>query len=120
MTVQEKIYALLTPVMAQTYPVYAPQGTVAPFIVFDILSITPNKSKQHTSHVDEVTVRVTCFNTSLAAAGITGESVRAALDNQRDISNKIDRITFDNGQSDFDEESKHYYHTQDFSVRQWK
>lgn len=120
MTVSEKIYALLTPVMAQTYPVYAPQGTEAPFIVFDTLSVTPNRSKQHASHVDEVSIRVSCFNKSLAAAGITAEAVRTALDNTRDISNKIDRIVFDSEQSDFDEESELYYHTQDYTVRKWR
>ena len=120
MTVSEKIYALLSPVMAQTYPVYAPQGTEAPFIVFDTLSTVPNRVKESGSRVDEVTIRVTCFDKSLKDAGITAEAVRAALDNQRDITNRIDRIMFDNEQSDLDEESQLYYHTQDYTVRKWR
>jgi len=120
MTVSEKIYALLTPVMAQTYAVYAPQAIAPPFIVYDIVNTTPNKYKQSASRVDEVTVRITCFNTSLAAAGVTAEAVRTALDDKRDVANKIDRITFDNEQSDFDEESQLYYHTHDYTVRKWR
>lgn len=120
MTVSEKICALLDTVSGKVFPIYAPQGTVAPFIVFDTLSVNPNKTKQHASHVDEVSIRVTCFDTSLAAAGVTAEAVRTALDDVRDVTNKIDRITFDNEQSDFDEESQFYYHTQDYTVRKWR
>jgi hypothetical protein len=120
MTVSEKIFQLLLTTTTKVYPVYAPQGTTVPFMVYDITSVTPNKTKGTASKVDEVVVRVSCFDLTLAAATGSATAVRTALDNKRDVANGFDRITFLSEQSDFDEESQYYYYTQDFTVRQWK
>ena len=116
MTVKEKLYSLLKDI-SNVYPVKAPSGTDT-YIIYSLININPNITKDSTSLVDDMRYQVNCYSPTLAASDTMADDVRDALDGYFEEGFKIDFA--DRSDGEFDEETGLYLVMVDFYVEQWR
>jgi hypothetical protein len=114
------IYALLTgsaPVTAEVgtriYPVFRPQGSALPAVVYTEISTTPSDTKSGPSDVDAVRVQIDVFSATYAQA------VRAVLDKYMGTAGGVvvDGVRFENENQTVDPTEEIYRRSADYLFR---
>lgn len=76
-------------VSTKIYPVQAPQGTVAPFLVYGVISSIPTNTKDRISEIDTMRVQVDCYQKTYQDCETLASAVRLALDNATGTKNGV-------------------------------
>lgn len=99
----------------------APQETLAPYVVFDIVSVEPTDSKTRPSSVDAVRVQVDCYATTYAGVEALNDAVRSALDAYAIGATvngvKLDGIKYITENPSIDEETDLFKRSSDYQIR---
>jgi hypothetical protein len=112
------LYALLNSTVA-THPLIAPQNTQTPYLIYSILSIDPDDTKQTTSMADTVTVLLMVYEDTIGGAATRANSIRTILDGYAGTSGgvTVNSITYVNESDDYDEELMKYIKIQEYNIR---
>lgn len=115
--------AIVTGVVgANIFPDVAPQEEPSLYIVYHLIDVVPEITKEGASLLDEARVQVDCFAEDKYSANGLADKIRTALDQWTGESNRltIDVIYFEDARADFDDERKIFQITQDFIIRHKK
>jgi outer membrane receptor protein involved in Fe transport len=120
------IYALLTgsaPVTAEVgtriYPVFRPQGSALPAVVYTEISTTPSDTKSGPSDVDAVRVQIDVFSATYAQAVDIAQAVRAVLDKYMGTAGGVvvDGVRFEHENQTVDPTEEIYRRSADYLFR---
>lgn len=104
----------------RVYPLIAPQEKRFPYIVYTVVSIDPDDSKDGVSKLDNFIVQVSCFGENYNQTATLAGNVRTALDRYTGTINgvEVDGVRLEASREDVEDETKVVYHiSQDFKVR---
>lgn len=101
------------------YPVRAPQGHAATYIVYQVVANGPTAVKDHASTLDTTRVQVSTVAADYATAVSIDDAARKALDRQTGsiASETVDLIDYQGSVDGFDEEVDLFMIMSDFNVR---
>lgn len=114
------VYSVLgTLVFNRVYPVVAPQNPTYPFMVYNVVSVTPNATKATTSVSDKIRVQVDMYDKDIDALNTLASSVRDALDLLTGTYSSIIVSTcrFDGQEAPYQNEVRVYCISQDYIFR---
>lgn len=114
------IYSKLGSLVAnRVYPLVAPQDVVMPYIVYSVISVTPDHTKGTSSVADKVRVQIDMIGKDLDALNTIASSVRDALDLFSGSSNSVNVSTsrFDSENMFYFDDTRLYSITQDYLIR---
>lgn len=126
MNVGKAIYYLLSNAQSVTdiagtriYPELAEQEAVAPYTVYQIVSVNPDDTNDGPAVIDEVVVDVLCVAESYNEAADLATAVRASLDRVRGTYNgvNVESIQYDSTDSDVQDSPRRYEQTVTLTVR---
>lgn len=126
MNVGKAIYYLLSNAESVTniagtriYPELAEQEAVAPYAVYQIVSVNPDDTNDGPAVIDEVVVDVLCVAESYNEAADLATAVRASLDRVRGTYNgvNVESIQYDSTDSDVQDSPRRYEQTVTLTVR---
>jgi hypothetical protein len=127
--IDNAIYQILAAAVAITnvvgtgiYTAVAAQQNLTEYIVIHLIDIVPENTKDGVSMMDEARVQVDSFHSSKATGDTLAVAIRTALDRYRGSVGgfSIDKIIFQDGRNDFDEDRRIYQVSQDFIIRHKK
>lgn len=108
-------------VSTKIYPRLAPMETVAPYVVYSIVSVDPTDSKTRPSTLDRVRVQIDCYGRTYASAEAVHSAVRTALDAYTIGSTvagvKLDGIKFETENDTFEEDVDIHRRSADYQIR---
>lgn len=126
MNVGKAIYYLLSNAESVTniagtriYPELAEQEAVAPYAVYQIVSVNPDDTNDGPAVIDEVVVDILCVAESYNEAADLATAVRASLDRVRGTYNgvNVESIQYDSTDSDVQDSPRRYEQTVTLTVR---
>ena len=126
MNVGKAIYYLLSNAQSVTdiagtriYPELAEQEAVAPYAVYQIVSVNPDDTNDGPAVIDEVVVDILCVAESYNEAADLATAVRASLDRVRGTYNgvNVESIQYDSTDSDVQDSPRRYEQTVTLTVR---
>lgn len=110
-----------TLVSTKIFPRLAPMETVAPYVVYSIVSVDPTDSKTRPSTLDRVRVQIDCYARTYASAEAVHSAVRSALDAYTIGSTvagvKLDGIKFETENDTFEEDVDIHRRSADYQIR---
>lgn len=101
------------------FPGVAAQSDMAAYIVYHLIDIVPENTKDGVASLDEARVQIDCFHPTKASCDTLAGEIRLALDRYRGTAGTytIDKIIFQDARNDFDEDRKIYQVSQDYIIR---
>lgn len=101
------------------FPGVAAQDDLTEYVVFHLIDVVPENTKDGVSLLDEARVQVDSFHTAKHTGDELALAIRTALDHYRGTVNSkaIDKIIFQDARNDFDQDRKIYQVSQDFIIR---
>lgn len=126
MNVGKAIYYLLSNAQSVTdiagtriYPELAEQEAVAPYAVYQIVSVNPDDTNDGPAVIDEVAMDILCVAESYNEAADLASAVRSALDRVRGTYNgvNVESIQYDSTDSDVQDSPRRYEQTVTLTVR---
>lgn len=123
--VGKAVYAMLnvssvtTLCSTRIYPVIAPQDTIAPFVVFGIVSSIPTNTKDRISEVDTMRVQVDCYAKTYAGAEALASACRLAMDGQTGTKGgvQVDGVAYEMEEDMIEEDLDLFRKSMDFFIR---
>lgn len=100
------------------YPVVAPQGTTGNYIVYQVVSYLPTKTKP-LSTLDTATVQLTFLYSTYATAITAAKAVRGILDGESGTIEgiNVDSIRYEESNDLFDLETRGYILSNTYTIR---
>lgn len=104
------------------FPGAAPMEDLSAYVVYHLIDIVPENTKDGVSLLDQARVQIDCFHPDKTTCGLIATAIRTALDRYRGSAGgyTIDKIIFQNARNEFDEERKFHQVSQDFIIRHKK
>jgi hypothetical protein len=101
------------------YPVSAPQSATLPYLVYKIVGVEPNDTKDDVSDTDAVRVQFELVDKSYSRIVQTAEALRVLLDRFRGQvgATFIDGVRYLEYEDDFSPEPGIYQHFADYQIR---